>query len=77
MAICQYEDDCEVYMHTARDVYKDLVNVRRAAEGSSVDVETATEVFMVTELVGLERFGRKDDNKNHMFLLRMHLAGEA
>ena len=51
MAICQYEDDCEVYMHTARDVYKDLVNVRRAAEGSSVDVETATEVFMVTELV--------------------------
>ena len=50
-AICQYEDDYEVYMHTARDVYKDLVNVRRAAEGSSVDVETATEVFMVTELV--------------------------
>jgi hypothetical protein len=60
----QYEDDLQVYLNTARDVYKDLVQVRRAHDG---EVETATEVFQVTGLVGAELFGRKDDNGNHNF----------
>lgn len=65
-AICQYEDDAEVYFHTARDLYKDVVNVRRSSDGSN-GVETATDVFMVTDVTGIDLFGRRDDNGNHNF----------
>ena len=65
-AMCQYEDDFNVYKTMLRGVYKDLVSVQKNAHGA---IEAVSEVYHVRDTAPLNLFGRPGfDNHNFCYV---------
>eukprot|EP01137_Pigoraptor_chileana_P013944 Opistho-2@68024 len=66
-AICQFEDEVEPYLDTAKLLYKDLVAVQKDTVSGLLSVRSS--VVSITEIEGTELYPRADNPQNFFYLI--------